>query len=255
MLRQRDLVRLRSTWGARACCEVVAVEDGLVAVMGGITLAIDNSGGLRWIRTHVALPADEDPRWVLQMFQRPLMHGDRLYVAQPGVRTVDCLSATTGRRYWSAVLPEVVGIVGLTNELLIVRTEDGVRGLGIADGIARWRHVADDLYSFQLLDDRRLLLARRERVPEQAERWQTRLVWLNPADGKPAGTTVVAALADSDPRLGPLVPYSNRLFTFFGRGQHDPAREVVELVPAGPAEQTPAGQSAWHNRLSAVAKP
>src|SRR5439155_6604749 len=82
MLRQRDLVRLRNTWGARACCEVTEVEDGLIAALGGVTLAVDAKGVVRWVRTHVALPADEDSRWALQMYQRPLVQGERVYVAQ-----------------------------------------------------------------------------------------------------------------------------------------------------------------------------
>jgi outer membrane protein assembly factor BamB len=255
MLRQRDLVRLRSTWGARACCEVAELDDGLVAVLGGVTLAVDAAGNVRWVRTHVTLPADEDPRWVLQMFQRPLVHIDRLYVAQPGVRTVDCLAAATGRHYWSAVLPEVVGLVGLASDLLIVRTEADVRGLDRSGGATRWRYAADDLFSFQLVDRDRLLLARRERVPGQTDQWQTRLMWLNPADGKPMATTVPPNLADSDPRLGPLVPYKDRLFTFFGRGQHDPTRDLVELVPTGEADRMSPRADAWHERLSAMPKP
>jgi hypothetical protein len=255
MLRQRELVRLRSTWGARAYCEVVEHEDGLTAALGGVVLGLDTAGNVRWVRSQVVLPADEDPRWVLQMYQRPLVKSGRLYVAQPGVRTVECLAAATGRRYWSAVLPEVIGIVGLTGDLLVVRTEGGVRGLILANGTTRWKYDADDLFSFQLMDDDRLLIARRERAPHHADQWQTRLTWLNPADGKPLATTVLSSLADSDPRLGPLVPYKDRLFTFFGRGQHDPTRDVVELIAHGEAESVLTRGDAWHERLSAASKP
>ena len=55
--------------------------------------ATREAGNVRWVRTQVVLPADEDPRWVLQMYQRPLVKSGRLYVAQPGVRTVECLAA------------------------------------------------------------------------------------------------------------------------------------------------------------------
>jgi outer membrane protein assembly factor BamB len=246
IVRQRDLLRLRSTWGARNCCEVAALDDGLVAALGGLTVAVDAAGNVRWVRTQTALPADDDPRWVLQMYDRPLVHGERLYVAQPGVRTVECLAAATGRRHWSAVMPEVVGVVGIAGDLLVVRTEAGVRGLDLRDGRTRWRYTADDLYSFQLVNDERLLLARRERISKDAERWQTRLVWIDPADGTPQATTVVPKLDDSDPRLGPLVPYKDRLFMFFGRGQHEATRDVVELVPSGEAEAVLPRPTAWH---------
>jgi hypothetical protein len=60
---------------------------------------------------------------------------------------------------------------------------------------------------------------------------------LNPVDGSSLGTTVLSGLADSDPRLGPLVLCNSRLFTFFGHGQQDATRDVVELIPNGEAER------------------
>jgi hypothetical protein len=168
------------------------------------------------------------------------------------VRTVDCLDAATGRQHWSAVLPEVVGIAGLAGDMLVVRTEGDIRGLNASTGATRWRYPANDLYSFQLVSDQRLLIARREHVPGQGNRWQPRLEWLSPTDGQLVATTSLPKLADEDPRLGPLVPYNDRLFAFFGRGQHDPAREVVELVPRGDAEAAANAFNFWH---AAVARP
>jgi len=245
LLRERDLVRLRGTWHARGCCEVAALDDGLVATLGGVTLAVDVAGTVRWIRTHVALPADEDPRWLLQMYQPPLVRGDRVYVAQPGVRTVDCLSAATGRRWWRAVLPEIIGIVGCSRDLLILRTETDLRALALTDGATRWRHPFDHLHSFQLVDDDSLLIARRHRPSNQNEVWQTQLAWLDPANGQMIASTILPTLADGDPHLGPLEPYQSRLFTFFGRGQHDPTRDVVELIPVGTADGAPVSYDAW----------
>jgi hypothetical protein len=162
------------------------------------------------------------------------------------VRTVECLDVSTGRRRWSAVLPEVVGLVGFSGELLVVRTEAGLRGLNLSDGTTQWRYAAADLHSFQLVDEKRLLIASRERVPNKNDQWQTRLTWLDPAKGEALATTVPPNLVDPDPRLGPLVPHNDRLFTFFGRGQHDPMRDVVEFVPSGEAEMKQASHDAWH---------
>src|SRR5690606_38330170 len=109
--------------------------------LGGITLSLDAAGHLRWVRQHVVVPADEDPQWVLQQIAPPLVADGRIYIAQPGVRTVDALDPTTGRRYWSAVLPEVLGIVGLSPAAaaegvpqLIVRTEQDLRALDTKSG-------------------------------------------------------------------------------------------------------------------------
>ena len=66
-------------------------------VLGGITLSVDWAGRLRWVRKHVAVPAEDDPRWVLQRYVPPLVQEGRMYVTQPGVRTVACLDPATGR--------------------------------------------------------------------------------------------------------------------------------------------------------------
>lgn len=237
LLKQHDLVRLRNTWGSRGCCEVTAVDDGLVAVLGGVTIAVDPSGHLRWVRKHIAMPAEEDPRWVLQMYQRPLVVGERIIVAQPGVRAVECLEIATGRRLWNCVLPEVLNIAGISGERLIVRTETDLRALDLAEGKVLWRCPLEEAHSFQLIDGERILAAQRALVPGQSAMWLTRLLWIDAATGQPRYTTSLPTLADADPRLGPIVAYKDRLFTFFGRGQHDPIRDVLELIPKGETER------------------
>jgi len=190
---------------------------------------------------------------VLQAYQPPLVSGERLFVAQPGVRSVDCLHSVSGRKLWSAVLPEVLGLVGLSGEKLIVRTETEVRALDAATGKTLWSYGARDLYGFPLVDDQSLLIAARERVPGDNDKWRIRLTWLDPATGQPTASTVLPNLIENDPRLGPLVPYKDHLFTFFGKGQHDPVREIVELTPKGQADRPPANFAitAWQQRVPA----
>jgi hypothetical protein len=234
---QHDLLRLRSTWGARGCCEVAAWNDSLVAVLGGVTLRFEPSGEVRWVRKHVTIPADEEPRWILQTYEPPTIDGDRMYVTQPGVRSIDCLDLASGARKWQVVSPEVIGIVGRAADRLIVRTEQGLEARARDDGRRLWQHAAADLHCCQLCTDDQLLYARREPVAGKAKQWQTRLVWLDPATGTSRGSSLVAPFTHDDPKVGPLVPHQDRLWTFFGRGQHDPNRDVVELLPTGPAEK------------------
>ena len=247
LLEQRYLCRLRNSWGTHACCEVQALDDSLIAVLGGITLRVDSDGDVQWIRSQVVLPAEEEPRWILQLYQRPLVDGQRIYVAQPGVRAIDCLDARSGSRLWLAVLPDVIGISGLVGDKLIVRTEADLRALDSATGKTVWRHPAADLHSFQVCGPSAVLYARRE--PAQGtSALQTRFVWLDAATGNELGSTVIPQWTDADPRLGPIVPYKDRLWTFFGKGQHDPTRDLVELVPSGMAESPspePLAQDLW----------
>jgi outer membrane protein assembly factor BamB len=234
---QRDLVRLRKSWGSHACCEVVALDDSIVAVLGGATLAMDAGGRVKWIRKQIVLPADEEPRWILQRYQPPLVDGERLYVAQPGVRGIECLDARTGTRHWLAVLPDLLAVSGLVGGKLIAWTESDLRALDAVSGKLLWRHAATDLHSFQLCGPTGILYAQREKVPAMPASIQTRLVWLDPASGKELGSAVVPQMNDADPRLGPLVVHKDRLWTFFGKGQHEPTRDVVELAPSGEPEK------------------
>ncbi len=234
---QKDLIRLRSTWGSRGCCEITPLEDAVVATLGGVTFSCDAVGNLKWVRRQVVLPADEEPRWVLQLYQRPLLDQSRLYVSQPGVRAVDCLDVHSGARHWTSVVPDLVGIVGIAEDKLLVRSETDIRALDKITGKLLWRRDLADQHSFALSTDKTLLVAQREPVPMQNNQLQTRLSWLDAATGNSVATTVLPNLNDPDPRLGPFVQYKDRLWTFFGKGQHEPARDLVELVPTGDAEK------------------
>jgi outer membrane protein assembly factor BamB len=226
-----DLVRLRSSWWSRRCCQVTAFEGGLVAALGGVTLATTASGEVRWIRKHLAVPAEEDPRWILQMYERPRVAGSRLFVAQPGVRRVECLDVARGRREWQAVLPEVVGVVGLAGDVLVVRTESDVRGLDCSSGATRWRHAAANVVGFPMCDENTVVVASCQPIDGSAQQ-QIRFTWLNAADGRVISSSAVEGLSDADPRLGPIVSAGEKTFGFLGRGQQEVARDVVELVPA-----------------------
>jgi outer membrane protein assembly factor BamB len=170
------------------------------------------------------------------MQERPLIAGSRLIVAQPGVRTVECLDMATGRREWQTVLPEVVGVVGLAGDVLVVRTEGDVRGLDISSGATRWRSGTENIAGFPQCDENSLLLASCEAEKGSAQK-QVRLTWLNATDGKPITSSAVEGLTDPDPRVGPIVSIGGKTLAFFGRGQQEVTRDVVELVPSQKADK------------------
>jgi hypothetical protein len=190
----------------------------------------------------------------LQHYERPLVEASRLYVAQPGVRAVDCLDVHSGARLWMSAIPDVVSILGIAEDKLLVRTETDIRGLDKSTGKLLWRRQLTELHSFAICSGNRLLIAQREPVPMQNNLIQTRLIWLDAASGNPVATTVLPNLNDPDPRLGPLVQYKDRIWTFFGKGQTDPTRDLVELVPAGEAEkllaELPGVEQLWSRNLA-----
>lgn len=236
VLGQRELLRLRESWWTRRYCAVTPLADALVANLGGVTLCCDVSGQLRWVRQQLVLPTEEESTWVTQFFDRPLLNAGRLYIAQPGVRQIACLDPDTGSQYWQSVLPDVQRFVGIVGGRLIVRAADGILALDLNTGNVAWRHAATDLLDAQLCGGAGgVVYSRRQAVDGNPNNKRPRLVWLDPATGQQRASTDLTGLEDGDPRLGPLISYHDRLWTFFGRGQNDPNRDVVELIPKGAA--------------------
>lgn len=236
---QRDLIRLRNTWGSRACCEVLPLDHHSIVALGGITIGLDARGQVSWVRKQVTLPADEDPRWVLQSFHRPLLvarpdGGEQVILTQPGTRSIIALDPVTGLAYWETVLPDVVGCWGVSLDRLIVQTETGVQAIDVATGKRLWFTPINGLQPHALVDGQKIFFGRQ--ILNEDQKNQIELVWLDPATGAELGATKPATFADATPRLGLLIPYRDRLFIFFGKGQHDPTRDVVELIPSGPVE-------------------
>jgi outer membrane protein assembly factor BamB len=205
----------------------------LIVALGGVTLGVDARGQIAWVRKQVTLPVDEDPRWVLQHYHRPLVAGNRIILSQPGTRSVLALEPATGLKQWETLIPDVLGCWGLSQGAVICQTESGVQALDVGTGKRKWFAPLTDLQPHALVDEQHVLVARKG-IKADNKHPVIELTWLDAASGNIKGTTQLATLTDALPRLGVLVPYKDRLFTFFGKGQHDPNRDVVELIPSGP---------------------
>ena len=124
---QTDLLRLNEVWWRRSCCEVTPLDDGFVAILSGVTVCCDVAGNLRWIRRETVLPpSNEEPAWVTQSFQPPLLAGNDLYVLQPGGCAVSRLDARSGQMVWSRLLPGAQRLLGVAGQRLIVQTDRGL---------------------------------------------------------------------------------------------------------------------------------
>lgn len=254
ILRRHDLVRLSEAWWRRRCCEITPLDDGLIAVLSGVTLCCDLAGNTRWIRRHVVLPPSEEPGWVTQHFGRSLVAYHGLFVVQPGVRAVERLDPRTGRLAWSTLLPSVQGILGTADGRLIVHVDEGMMALDCNTGQELWKHPADDLLEAALCDDQKILYANGERPEDKQNVRRPRLTWLDPATGEPTASTTLPAIDFEDPRLGPMIVHKGNLWTFYGRGRQDATRDVLQLIPQGEAE-TPekvgSPKGAWTKHIPA----
>ena len=233
-LSHRPLVRLRDAWERQLACSAVAVGGRLIATAGGCVLCCDLGGQPLWVRRQVWIPTTQEPAAIDQQPLSPIVAGGRIYVLQRGVAGVECLDLEGGRRVWHEALPDARRILGLAGERLLVETASGVLALESDTGRRLWtRDVAQPLDAHLCPGSGNLLLTHRE--PFQGDTWQPMLCWVDPATGQDTGAWPLEKLADKQPMLGPFVMHGDRLWAFFGRGNRDAMRDLVELTPTGAA--------------------
>ncbi|HVW02250.1 MAG TPA: PQQ-binding-like beta-propeller repeat protein, partial [Planctomycetaceae bacterium] len=237
VLGQEPLVQLRDVWNRQVPCHAVASDDKIVATLGGSVLCCDLLGNALWLRRQAWAPnqAESHP-WFLYR-QPPVVAGNRVYVVQPGVMSLDCLDLDSGRLHWQRVLPTVRRIAGIVDGVLVVETNSGFEGLQVDTGDSQWRRD----------EPRRILTAQLSGEPGGllyacadplvGEVSRPRLVWMNPRTGAVTAESLLnlAPFAEKMPMLGPAVVQGDRIWLGLGHNDHDPRREFVELQPAGPA--------------------
>jgi len=240
-LREQPLVGLRDSWWRPRDCQIAPIDGGLVITCGGSVVCCDLAGTIRWVRRELYVPVAVDSFWSVQAQSPPLVAEGRLFVLQPGVPAVMALDAASGRVQWKASLPEARRILGLVRSAengphkrganLVVERSSGIVAIDAATGDFRWRFESPDLLDACLVGaDEGLVVTVREQLPND-KAWQPVLVWLDPTSGQQKHRAALAMLKDPDPRMGPLVRQGDRVWTLFGRGPTDPARDLVELVP------------------------
>lgn len=231
VLFQRPLVQLRDVWNRQVPCQATSVDDRIIANVGGGVLCCDLLGQVRWLRRQSWLPNALDENWAQQYVHPPLEDVGLVYVTQPGVRSVECLDAATGRLRWQHVLPGIRRVCGVVEGKLIVETAAGLQAFDSQNGVEAWRREANLLTAQALGEPGGVLIVENEQVEKEA--WRPSLVWLDPATGRETGRSPLAKFVDKQPMLGPLVVHEDRAWTFFGRGGREAAREIHELVRQG----------------------
>lgn len=248
VLVQSKLVALRESWQPRKVCEITALDDGLVATLGGVTLCCDASGNVRWVRKHLALPHEERPEWVFQHFAPPLVVDSRLIALQPGVETIDCLEVTTGRLLWSFAQERPWRLLGRSGEHVIAETDAGLVALDLASGKIAWRHdEPQQRLTAAAVSDKHVAYMVRRGAADKPK--VPAMIWLDAANGRQLAAVEFLQWQDDDPRIGPLVVANDRLWTFFSK-EKDPNKDVVELAVGPPLTSAPSPQlSSWQRTL------
>lgn len=246
-LDQHELLRLReSSWTGRYVCQATVVDDAVVAMLGGCAVCVDLTGGVRWVRRQLYLPADEDWLGGAQHHDPPLAHEGRVFLAQPGVRSIECVDVETGRSYWTRVIPDVQRVLGVSGERLIVETSQGFVALDAHSGADAWRRVDTARLEGRLGDEDKLLYVRRVAGERDDTNLRPELVWLDIHTGEVVATTVLDGLNRKELTFGPIIAHQDRLWAFVGGGAHEPHRDLVELAPQGEARLPVAlAEDAW----------
>jgi hypothetical protein len=205
------------------------MEDGLLISTGGCLLRCDTNGDAVWLRRQTWIPASVDPASWEQSRDAPLTDGNRVLFTQPGVFSLDCVHAESGRLLWQRVLPELRRVVGLANGHVLVQTSESLHALDLNTSETVWQREAVTLLDAILIGQPpRALLAEREPLPNGHSR--PKLVWLDLTTGRELGTTSLDNLTDKQPCFSSFVALPDRLWAIFGRGTMNPNRELLELV-------------------------
>ena len=231
VLSARPLVHFRENWWQERTCQVLPLGDRLIVTCGGTVLACDLLGQVHWVRRQTWVPPSLERSWLEQSQVPPLMAEGRLFVTQPSVRSVVALEPESGRQLWVRVLPNVRRIIGLAGDRLIVETDAGFVALDTQSGKPLWYHDADKRLDAVVCGNPGGLMYTIAEPVKGENNWRPTLVWIDPATGQAKSQTTLETLKHERPKFGPLLTVGDRRFAFFGRGEQDATRDIVELTP------------------------
>lgn len=240
LISEASLATLSPAWWAVRDCQFADVGGLRVVIAGGSVIACDDENRLAWARRDTWLPPPVDGFWMLEASAAPVAYDGLLYVVKPGVPGLVAIEATSGRMKWRLADASVSRILGIAKGRLIVQrvgllvagmspaAVTDVVALDAATGKPVWQFGPTDLLDASLATDAGLLVALREMVAGKNTRLAV-VVRLDPETGAEKHRWPLAACEDPQPYLGPIVPASGTLWTFFGRGPSDATRDLMTL--------------------------
>ncbi len=235
-------------------CLAVA-QDGLIYFsLSGVSGCCDAQGQSVWLRRQSWLPPAMDPYRYRRAFDVPLLIGDLVVVTQPGVPVIEALDQRSGRLRWTRSTPDLRRMLGLSEGRLLTETQSGIEALDLTSGRVAWRYQAADLLDAVLLPaptvaaaappasgatpataapattgtTPRILLSRMIDAP--ANTHVPCLVWIDASNGLESGFMPIDALADKEPRLGPILATPQVTWIFSGKGRTDGRRDMLALT-------------------------
>jgi outer membrane protein assembly factor BamB len=232
---QTPLCEFFDAWRGMLPCQAALIDDKIVATLGGAVLCCDLTGRLHWMRQQVWIPPkDADANvfpWFAQVHEPPLLSRDRLLVTQPGMRSVECLDAATGRLLWQQTIPRLIRVVGSLNDRLVVATGEELLGLDTASGKITWRHETPQRLEASVCGwPGGVLCVQPEKLADPNAPRRPALVWLDAQTGKVVREQVLETAPQAKPTFGPLLANGTRQWLLVGSPQQPLDKEIWELT-------------------------
>ncbi len=247
ILRQTKLAELSAAWWDRRVCQTGISGDLWIVQLGGATLAVDRDDQVIWRRRSPWVNGNYDGRVHYQQHQPPLIADGKVFLAQPGMPTIECVDLETGFLYWRAATPSIRRLVGSIEHRLILEVASGWIALERDTGQVAWRRAAPHRTSFAMLEERngRLMYASLEPLSSSEPKDRAHMVWLNVANGEQVAATPLPALTGHRVRLGPVVDSGDSLWGFGSIREFGSTRELLKFQ-SGEALSVPAKSfSVW----------
>jgi outer membrane protein assembly factor BamB len=242
MQSQAPLADFRDYCNRALHCRAVAVENKIIACVGGTVICCDLPGRVRWLRRQIFVPPPyvSSPNelktallWHQQTFSPPLAVDGRVYVTQPGVWGVECLDVDNGRLIWRQPLPEITGLAGRIDQRLVVGATGGLLALDTQTGKVAWRcEISDRLDPILCGSPGGILAMRRETTSDAKGAGRPVLVWIDPETGKVVDECVLKPPTEGAMVCSPIIAHADRQWLIFTVPDKPDVRDIVELVTA-----------------------
>ena len=224
----RPLFRLRESTDRPFGGQLALSERQAICTVGGTVACFDSRGEMRWLKrmTLMQKPVDElaeDAR-----LAPPVIQSDRVIVAIPGVREVECLNLDSGMKIWAVPVTNLRGLISATESRAVLDTTTHLLAIDTETGMVAWRYPCETRLEACSVEDTTLLISRRETFANRRSR--PILTWLDLRTGHEHGQSLVDVAEREEFQLGPMWSAGGKCWSLVGQSWKDPKRELHEFV-------------------------
>src|SRR5262249_53752996 len=109
---QLPLIKLLNRWNGHVPCQMTVMGGRALLVAGGNVLSCDLRGHVHWVRKQTWIPTAQDTTAAEQYASILHLNGGNVVVANPGVKSLECLEIETGRRVWQRPVVDMRRLLG-----------------------------------------------------------------------------------------------------------------------------------------------